>query len=251
MTQPPYFSLVIPAYNEESNLRRGTLTSVLDYLSAQKYSWEIVLVNDGSSDHTLNLLHELAKKSPRIRVIDNPHQGKAATVMTGALSAKGQYILFTDMDQATPITETEKVLAAFSQGSDIVIGSRANRKGAPLYRQILAYGMVVLRTLILRLPFRDTQCGFKAFTHPVANTIFTKLRLLHPPHPITGSAVNAGFDLEILFLGRKLGYKISQVPVAWTYQKSVRVSFIKDALTSTRDLLLIRWRSLRHTYDPD
>ena len=154
----PFLSVIIPAYNESENIARGTLQTVCDYLNKQKYIWEIIVVNDGSSDNTLDLLN----KFKNIKTINNTHQGKASTVLTGGLLAKGEIILFTDMDQATPISEVDKLLEKLNSGSDIVIGSRSGRKGAPLFRKILAYGNVILRTLILRLPFRDTQCGFKA-----------------------------------------------------------------------------------------
>lgn len=150
-------SVIIPAYNEEDNLRRGCLKAVLDYLKKQKFSWEVIVVNDGSTDDTANLL----KKYP-VKVVNNPHQGKAASIMTGAAQSTGQIILFSDMDQATPIAEFDKFIPKFKEGYKIVIGSRSGRKGAPIYRQILAYGMVFLRSLLLRLPYRDTQCGFKA-----------------------------------------------------------------------------------------
>jgi hypothetical protein len=152
------------------------------------------------------------------------------------------------MDQATPISEFAKFLPEFKRGFDVVIGSRKGRKGAPLFRQILAYGMVVVRTLILRLPLKDTQCGFKAFTHPVATRIFTIFEKVHPPRQITGPAVNPGFDVEILYLARKLGYKIAQVEVSWTHQETHRVRFLPDAIAGFRELLLIRYRALTHAY---
>lgn len=240
----PYLSVIIPAYNEEDNLRRGSLDVVLDYLKIQKFSWEVIVVNDGSTDDTANLLKKYV-----VKVISNSHQGKAATVIAGALAAKGQIILFSDMDQATPITETASILAKFKQGYHIVIGSRANRQGAPLYRQILAYGMIILRTLILRLPFRDTQCGFKAFSRAAGQKIFTIMLQVRPPHPITGPAVDPGFDVELLYLGRKLDFKICEVPVSWHYQETKRVRFLSDAIAGLTGLLMVRLRSLTNSYN--
>lgn len=239
----PYLSLIIPAYNEEDNLKRGSLDMVLDYLKKQKFSWEVIVVNDGSTDNTANLLKKFA-----VKVINNPHQGKAATVITGALVAKGEIIIFSDMDQATPITEMEKILSKFSQGYEIVIGSRIGRKGAPIFRQILAYGMVFLRTLILNLPYTDTQCGFKAFSALAAKKIFNIMLQIHPPKVINGPAVDPGFDVELLYLGRKLGFKIAEVPVIWHYQETRRVRFINDAVAGLTGLLLVRWRSLTNIY---
>lgn len=243
-----YLSVIIPAYNESENFSRGTLNQVYAYLKGQKYLWEMILVNDGSSDNTLELLNKFSLSVPNVRVINNPHQGKAATIISGALAASGEVILFSDLDQATPIFETDKVLAKFSQGFDIVIGSRANRKGAPVFRYILAYGMVVLRTLILRLPFKDTQCGFKAFSKSAGDKIFNIILRVHPPQTVIGPSVDPGFDVEMLYLGRKLGYKIAEVPVSWHYQESRRVRFLNDAISGITGLLLVRFRSLTNAY---
>lgn len=240
----PYLSVIIPAYNEEDNLRRGSLDVVLDYLKRQKFSWEVIAVNDGSTDATPVLL-----KNHSIKVINNPHQGKAATIIAGALTAAGEVILFSDMDQATPISEFEKFLPPLKSGADIVIASRSGRPNAPIFRKILAFGMVVLRTLVLRLPFRDTQCGFKAFTNAAARKIFTIMNRVHPPVVVSGPAVNPGFDLEMLYLGRKLGYKVAEVPVTWRHQETRRVSFARDAVAGVTELLLVRWRSLTNAYD--
>jgi dolichyl-phosphate beta-glucosyltransferase len=248
ITSKPYLSVIIPAYNEADNFAKGALPRVTGYLSRQKYSWELLLINDGSSDQTLSLMRNFASKNPGVSVIDNPHQGKAATIISGALASNGEIVLFSDMDQATPISEVEKMLVMFKSGADIVIGSRAGRKGAPLFRQVLAYGMVIFRTIVLRLPYKDTQCGFKAFSRVAAGKIFPLMARIHPPHPISGPAVNPGFDVELLYLGRKLGFRISEVPVVWQHQDSKRVSFIHDAIEGVKELLLVRWRSLTNTY---
>lgn len=243
-----FLSVIIPAFNEAENFKRGGLTRVYDYLSAVDYSWEIILVNDGSTDATSDLASRFAADHPGVIVVDNPHQGKAATIISGAVKSRGQIILFSDMDQATPINEVEKFFPEFKRGCNVVIGSRSGRKGAPLYRRVLAYGMVFVRTLLLNLPYHDTQCGFKAFDRASADRLFGLLTTIHPPVAISGPAVNPGFDVELLYLGRKLGLKIAQVPVEWHHQDSQRVSFLKDALGGLRELLLIRWRSLTGGY---
>lgn len=248
MSTSPYLSVVIPAFNEAENFYKGALAEAVDYLAARSYPWELILVNDGSRDNTSELLHNFAKGRPQVRVIDNPHQGKAATVITGALSARGKFVLFSDMDQATPISEVDKIIEKLEAGSDIVIGSRQDRKGAPLHRKILAYGMVVMRSIILRLPYRDTQCGFKAFTREAAEKIFSVMNSVHHPKTIIGPAVNPGFDVELLYLGRKMGYKISEASVVWRHIKTARVGFIKDAIAGLTELLLVRWRSLTNVY---
>jgi hypothetical protein len=244
----PYLSVVISAYNESRNFKQGALTEALDFLKKQKYSWEMILVNDGSTDNTLDLLTQFAHGQPNIRVINNPHMGKAAGIITGALAARGQIILFTDMDQSTPLTEFSKFVSKFESGAQIVIGSRADRKGAPLFRQVLAYGNVVMRFLILRLPYLDTQCGFKAFTQPAAQKIFSIMKSVHPLIPVNGPAVNPGFDVELLYIGRKLGLKIDQVKVAWQYKVSDRVDFLGGVMSGIKDLLTVRFRALSNAY---
>lgn len=241
-------SVIIPAYNEEDNIKNGAAKRVLEYLKKQKYSWEVVFVDDGSSDNTANLLESFSKKEKNIRVIKNPHQGKAATVTTGMLAGFGKIILFTDMDQATPLNQIEKFFPYFKEGFDIVIGSRKGRQGAPIIRKLMAFGFVVLRTIFLRLPFHDTQTGFKAFTKVAAQDIFHNLIIFGKQNLIKQSAVKAGFDLEFLYVARKRGFKIKEVPVLWKYQGTRRVSAIRDGIDSIKDIIRIRWHALKGEY---
>jgi glycosyltransferase involved in cell wall biosynthesis len=243
-----YLSLIIPFYNEADNLKKGNLQAVYDYLKSRNFEWEMILVNDGSSDNSLQLVKDFAKSRSGIKIIDNPHQGKAATVAAGVFAGRGEYVLFSDTDQSTPISELDKFIPYFKSGFQVVIGSRTGRKGAPFYRQILARGMVIFRFIILRLPFKDTQCGFKAFQKTAAVKIFSIMQTAHPPKSIHGPSTNPGFDVEFLYLARKLGLKIAEVPVLWTHQKSNRVSFIKDSINGLKELLLIRWRSVTKAY---
>lgn len=241
-------SIVIPAYNEEYNLRTGVLDSVYDYLNDQKYSWEILFVDDGSTDKTINIAEDFAKKHPNFQVIGEPHRGKGGTVIAGILKAQGEVILFTDTDQATPIDQIEKILPKFKQGFDIVIGSRAGREGAPLIRKIMAYGFSVLRNLILRLPYKDTQCGFKAFKSDAAKKIFGKLAIFKKENATGGASVSAGFDLEVLYVARKLGYRVAEVPVDWHHKEGTKVDPIKDSLEGLRDLVQVRINALQGKY---
>ncbi len=244
----PYLSIIISAWNEEENLSKGAMEKILEYLVKRNYTWELIVVDDGSDDDTLRLLKKFATSEKRLKLISNPHMGKAQGIMTGVESSNSEIILTIDMDQSTPIIEFDNLKNYLDLGSDIAFGSRQNRKGAPLYRQILAYGMVILRFLVLRLPYKDTQCGFKAYKGIVAKKIFSKLQTIHPKKVVRGGVVNPGFDLEILYLGRKLGYKISEVKVAWQYENSKRVRFVKDAIAGVTELLLVRWRSLTNKY---
>lgn len=246
----PYLSVVIPAFNEETNIRIGALDRVARYLEAQSYTWEALLVDDGSGDSTAKLLDEHVKKNPGFRAIHNPHQGKAATVVTGVNQAKGDIILFCDLDQATPIRELEKLLPFFNKGSDIVIGSRkGKREGAPLLRLIMARGFMMLRSVFLGLKgISDTQCGFKAFRSKAARDVFSKLSLYGKAHAVSGSSVTAGFDIEVLFVARVLGYKITEVPVEWHYVETRRVNPLIDSWNGLMDILTIRLHQWRGDY---
>lgn len=245
----PYLSVVIPAYNEEYNLRTGVLDSVYDYLLKQKYTWEILFVDDGSTDNTLGLAQEFAKRRKNFTVLAEPHRGKAGTVTAGVLKSRGQIILFTDTDQATPIDQAEKVLPKFKEGFDVVIGSRQGREGAPMIRKVMASGFSLLRLLVLNLPFKDTQCGFKAFSHEAAQKIFERLEIFSPKKKSSGASVTAGFDLEVLYIARKLGYKIAEVRVDWHHKEGTKVDPIKDSIEGLRGLLMVRLRALQGKYN--
>lgn len=243
-----YLSVIIPAYNEEYNLRTGVLDSVYDYLGKQKYSWEILFVNDSSTDNTLKLATDFAKGHKNFIVLNEPHRGKAGTVIAGILKARGEIILFTDTDQATPIDQLKKILPKFQEGYDVVIGSRHGREGAPLIRKIMALGTYVLRSIILNLPFKDTQCGFKAFTSESAKEIIRRLKIFNIDEKTKGASVTAGFDMEVLFVARKLKYKIAEVVVDWHHKEGTKVDPIKDSIEGLRGLLLVRLNALRGKY---
>lgn len=245
----PFLSVVIPAYNEEMNIRLGALDRVSRYLEHVAYSWEVIVVDDGSTDATRRLLGEF-RSNKGFTVIENPHQGKAATVITGMLAARGAIILFTDLDQAAPIREVEKLLPWFEKGYEVVIGSRSDRReGAPMLRLLMARGFMILRTIMLGLGgIRDTQCGFKAFRRDIAHDIFGRLKLYGTGHRVSGSMVTAGFDIEVLFLARKLGYRIQEVPIEWHYVETRRVNPLKDSWQALLDILKIRLNAWRGWY---
>lgn len=246
----PYLSVVIPAYNEETNIRLGALDKVARFMDGLSYDWEVLLVDDGSTDSTKGLLDEFSLKNNGFRVIQNVHQGKALTVITGVFAAKGEIVLFSDLDQATPIAEVEKLLPWFKKGFDVVIGSRNNRReGAPLTRRVMARGFMILRSMLLGLHgITDTQCGFKAFRQSVVRDIFGRLKLYREHHEVEGSMVTAGFDIEVLFLARKSGYAVKEVPVEWYYVETRRVNPIKDSLQGLMDIVRIRVNSIRGLY---
>src|ERR1035437_9101767 len=201
-----YLSVVIPSYNEMANLQKGVLEKVEHFLGRQKFEYEVIVVDDGSTDGSVEFVLKFTKENSKFKLLKNPHTGKAGAVSAGMLKAEGEYVLFTDMDQATPIEEINKLLPLISN-SDIVIGSRSSqRKGAPWTRLLMAKGMMVLRTLLVGLGgIDDTQCGFKLFKGEVAKKLFSRLNNLHNGFKkISGSSVKAGFDVELLLLARKM-----------------------------------------------
>ena len=249
MSNKMYLSIVIPSYNEENNIRTGSLSGMVDYLKEQDYTWEILVIDDGSTDKTAELAEKFAKNHKNIKVLKEPHRGKGGTVISGMLKATGSIVVFDDMDQATPIDQLEKILPKFNEGYDVVIGSRAGREGAPLIRKTMAYGFTVLRNVILQLPFKDTQCGFKAFTNDAGRKIFERLRIFNEKELTLGASVSAGFDLEILYVARKLKLKVAEVPVIWHHKEGTKVNPIKDSWEGLRDLIKVRLNALQGKYN--
>lgn len=241
----------MPAYNEQQRLP-ATLESVLSHLHSASYSGEIVVVDDGSSDGTVGAVEALAGAHPELRLIRNPHRGKAFTVRTGILASRGQHALFMDADGATHVSEVDKLLALLEQGYDVAIGSReglgAQRFDEPSYRHLMGRVFnLVVRTLAVP-GIQDTQCGFKAFRHQAAQALFSNLQLYaKDTGPVEGAVVTA-FDVEILFLARKWGYAIAEVPVHWRYGEESKVNPLKDSWRNFRDVIRVRWNDLRGRY---
>ncbi len=244
-------SVVIPCYDEMANLQKGVLDKVKHFLDKKKISYEVIIVDDGSTDGSVEFLKDFVKDNSDFQLIKSDHFGKAGAVTRGMLEAQGDLVLFTDMDQATPIEEINKLLPYFEEGYDVVIGSRGGvRKGAPWTRAIMGPGMIYLRKIIVGMPeIYDTQCGFKMFTRNAAQELFGKLTILHNGfHKIGGSNVAAGFDVELLYLAEKLEYKIKEVPVRWLYVETRRVNPIFDSLEGLRGLFKIRQNALTGVY---
>lgn len=250
MAAKPHLSIIVPAYNEEPNFKKNTIDEVPKYLEKQNYTWEVLIVDDGSEDATATLADAFAKKHKNVRVIKNPHQGKAETVKTGVEKAQGELILFTDFDQATPIYEVERLLPFFP-GYDIVIGSRqlpgAKREKEPFYRHLMGLVFNLVVQAIAVRGIWDTQAGFKCFKGDVAKILFTKLKVYGKGKKAQGALVTA-FDVELLFIAKKHGYKIKEVPIAWHHVATSRVSPIKDSLRMFRDVVKVRLNDIRGVY---
>ncbi|EKD94559.1 MAG: glycosyl transferase family protein [uncultured bacterium] len=246
----PYLSVVIPAYNEEINIKRGVLDSVNEYLVGQNFTWEVLILDDGSKDKTIELAQGFSKKHKGFSVFSEPHRGKGGTVIAGMQKAKGKYVLFTDMDQSTPMDQFDKFLPKTEEGFDVVIGSRSGRPGQSIIRKTMAYGFVFLRTIILRLPYKDTQCGFKLFSRKSAKEIFSRMEVFGKQNKgNAGGSVTAGFDLETLYIARKLELKVAEVSVEWyEYGERKEVNPIKDSWEGFRDLMKVRLNAIQGKY---
>lgn len=245
----PYLSIVIPTYNEEKNIKK-TLDEVLRYLSKNNFSWEVIISDDGSRDKTTTLVKDFAENHREVRLLISAHQGKGPTLIKGMMAANGDIILFTDADLATPIKEADKLLSKFRQGYDVVIGSRGlKREGAPIHRLILAQGFNFLVQLLALPGISDTQCGFKGFKKDALRKILGKTRLFKNSRKLDSAAVTPIFDVELLYLARKLKFKIAQVPINWHHVGTKRVNPLRDAASSFLGILKLRLNDLKGEYD--
>ncbi len=237
-----------------ANLQKGVLDKVQHFLNTKKFPFEVIIVDDGSTDGGSEFVKEFSRENPNFKLIQNTHLGKGAAVTHGVLKARGKYILFTDMDQATPIDEVDKLFEYFDSskgGYDIVIGSRnSQRKGSPWTRILMAKGMIFLRNILINMHgITDTQCGFKLFRYSVAQKLFRRIEELHNGFKkVSGSSVSAGFDVELLYIASKMGYKIKEVPVNWLYVETRRVNPISDSIKGIVDLILIKVRDIKGEY---
>ncbi len=244
-------TVVIPAYNEERRLPQ-TLESIVNYLTRQLYASQVIVVDDGSSDRTTQVVESIRVSYPWVELIRNEHRGKGYAVRAGVAAARGNIVLLFDADSSTPIEEIEKILPWFERGYSIVIGSRegggARRIKEPLYRHLMGRVFnLVVRLLTVR-DIRDTQCGFKALRTDVAREIFSRVQLYGAKSPrITGAMVTA-YDVEVLFLGQKLRHRIKEVPVGWHYGTESKVNPLKDSWRNFGDVVRVRWNDWRGRY---
>jgi glycosyltransferase involved in cell wall biosynthesis len=239
----PRLSIVIPAYNECARIE-ATLARVLDCVESRHWDAEILLVDDGSSDTTVAIVQQWMSRYPRLHLIKNAgNRGKGYSVRNGLLQAAGDIVMFTDADLSAPMEEAELLFAALDNGADVAIGSRWLDKQKqtihqPIYRRFFGRCFNWVTRRVIGLPFKDTQCGFKAFKREAAQVIF-RLQTIE----------RWGFDPEILFIARKLKYSIVEVPVTWGHDERSRISYLKDGIKMLEEMAEIRTNSLRGRYD--
>jgi glycosyltransferase involved in cell wall biosynthesis len=241
----PQLSIVIPAYNESARIE-ATLDRVLTCVDSKGWDAEVLVVDDGSTDSTASIIQSWMDRHPRLHLVQNPgNRGKGYSVRNGLLQAAGDVVMFTDADLSAPMEEAELLLAAIADGADVAIGSRwldSTRQTThqPLYRRFFGRCFNAVTRGIMGLPFKDTQCGFKAFRREAAQIVFRLQRI-----------ERWGFDPEILFIARKLKYKIIEVPVTWGHDERSRMSYLKDGMKMLEEMAVIRYNSLAGRYDED
>jgi dolichyl-phosphate beta-glucosyltransferase len=239
----PSYSIVIPAYNEGARLG-ATLDKVLAYVAEREWNAEVIVVDDGSRDNTADIVRDLALKNSRLKLLQNPgNRGKGFSVRNGMLNSQGEIALFSDADLSSPIEEAGKLLAAIAAGADIAIGSRWLRtdlqtQRQPVYRQLFGRIFNLLLRITLGLNFKDTQCGFKAFTRRSAQAIFPLQRI-----------ERWGFDPELLYIAKRFDFKVAEVPVSWAHREGTRISPLRDGPKMFLEMLRIMWNAVTGKYN--
>jgi len=245
------YSIVVPAYNEADKIS-STIVQILGFMRGMSESFELIISDDGSSDNTVSIVEGLIDENPELKILKNPHKGKGPTVWSGFMFAKGDYIYMADADLSAPITEIKKLIVwAKEQEYDIVIASRegvgAERVSEPFHRHLMGRVFNTLVRFVALPGIQDTQCGFKLFKKECVQDIFPRLHGLKDAKvlkkPYTGA-----WDVEVLLLAKKLGYRIKSVPVTWVYVKTTRVSPLTDSIKMALEVLQIRFRFLRGKY---
>jgi glycosyltransferase involved in cell wall biosynthesis len=236
----PFLSIVIPAYNEEHRLP-SSLAQISEFVSAQSYPIEVVVVDNNSSDATRRIAEEFASACAYARVLHEPRQGKGAAVKTGMLAARGDYLFICDADLSMPIEELSKFMPPALNSYDVAIASReapgARRVGEPEYRHLMGRVFNFIVRALAIPGIQDTQCGFKVFRREVAHEVF-------PLQTIEGW----GFDVEVLFIALGRGYKLLEVPITWHYRPQTKVSPIRDSINMFTEVMRVRINGWRGAY---
>jgi len=235
-------SFILPAYNESERLATS-IPNVLEYVRGRGLGAEIIVVNDGSTDATADVVRQFAVANPMIVLLENPgNRGKGYSVRNGMLHARGAVALFTDADLSSPITEADKLFEALADGADVAIGSRwlkreLQTERQPVHRQLYGRLFNLGLRVVLGLDYRDTQCGFKAFTRQAIQVVFTRQQI-----------ERWGFDPELLFLAKKFKLKTVEIPVEWAHDHRSKINPLRDGLQMGIDVLKIRWNALTGRY---
>ena len=246
------YSIVIPTYQEADKIT-SSLTKIVGFMRDFAKSFEIVVVDDGSKDNTADIVEEYIKSNPEIRLIRNPHKGKAQSVITGMRNAAGNLIYMCDADLSTPIEELKKLSIWITDHDyDIVIGSRegagSRRIGEPYYRHLMGRIFNLYIQLMAVHGITDSQCGFKLFKSEAVKKIISKLVVYAETPEEIEQAFWGAFDVEILFIARKLGYKIKELPVTWHYIAHVGRSLFSNSIRMAFDVFKIRLNSFKGAY---
>jgi len=257
MPTQPAVSVIIPCYNEEKNLVSGVLDQVYQYLTQQRYAWEIVIIDDASTDKSKNLVEQFIADKPGFHLYQIPHGGKPAAIWAGIQKARADVVLFADMDQSTPLGELGKLLPWWDQGFDMVIGSRGmTREGFSIIRKTGSVVFRALRGIFLLHDIADTQCGFKLCRRQVALDIFPRLEFFRTKARPSGWKVTA-YDVELLFLVEKAGYKIKEVVVSWSNrdqsdtksQSSELSRYVNESVDMAKQVMRVKLNDLKGLYD--
>ena len=235
MSTAPVLSIIVPCYNERENLERGVIEEMARYLACFDRTYEVIISDDGSSDNSRKLVLERIATLPQFRLLQNPHGGKPSAVWNGIQAATGDIVLFTDLDQSTPLREVDKLLPSFDRGYDVVIGSRGiERENFDILRRLGSAVFRWFRRLLVLPGISDTQCGFKAMRLKIALELFPQLEAIRAPESVVGWRVTA-FDVELLFLARRAGYHIDEVVVEWA-NRDVATGKDKSYLAESREM---------------
>lgn len=253
----PFLSVIIPSFNETENIKAGSLDQIKDYLTGQKYSWEVIVSDDGSVEEARTLARDYCTKNAGFIYLENEHGGKPFAIWSGIQKAQGEIILLTDMDQSAPITEVEKLLPCYDQGFDIAIGSRgAERKNFSPFRLLASFIFRTFRRTMLLPNIIDTQCGFKSLKKAVAVDIFPRMEVIRNGRPKDMNWHVGAWDTEMLYVAQKYGYKIKEVPVRWenqdlamaTKNSTSKGKFVKESIEMVQEVIRVRTNDLKGYY---